>query len=109
VSNYGAMYEKQFVRNLNRYMSIRQNIGRRVERILADPYINTEMLADAGGKLNLLGCRSARVDRNFRIVFVICEECRSIPECEYCLCEDLPDKTFVFLTVGPHDKAYSMK
>jgi len=109
VSNYSAMYEKQFVRNLERYISLRRNIGRRVERILADPYINTEMLADAGGKLNLLGCRSARVDRNFRIIFVICEECRSIPECEYCLCEGLPDKTVVFLTVGPHDKAYSMK
>ncbi|RLC14435.1 MAG: hypothetical protein DRI57_14445 [Deltaproteobacteria bacterium] len=37
--------------------------------------------------LNLLGCRSARIDRNFRIIFVICEECRYIPECAFCFCE----------------------
>jgi len=43
------------------------------------------------------------------MVFVICEECRAIPECEFCLCDDLPDKTVVFLTVAPHDKAYAVK
>jgi len=109
VSNYEAVYEKLFVRNLHRYSSMRQGIKSRVERVLTDPYYNTEFLDDATGKLNLLGCRGARVDRNFRIIFVICEECRDIPECEYCFCENLPDKTVVFLTVGPHDKAYAIK
>jgi len=52
---------------------------------------------------------SARIDSNFRIVFVVCEECRKVPECEYCFCEDLPDKTVMFLTVGPHDKAYAIR
>jgi len=28
---------------------------------------------------------------------------------EYCFCEGLPDKTVVFLTVGPHGKAYAVK
>ena len=109
MSDYEAIYEERFVRNLRRYSSIRQNIKRRVERLLSDPYQNTEELADASGKLNLRGCRSAKVDRNFRIIFVICEECRKIPECEYCFCDDLPDKTVVFLTVGPHDTAYAIK
>ena len=109
MSDYEAVYEEKFVRNLHRYSSIRENIKRRVERVLSDPYQNTETLADPSGKLNLRGCRSARVDRNFRIIFVICEECRSIPECEYCFCEGLDDKTVVFLTVGPHDKAYAIK
>ncbi|QTA84069.1 type II toxin-antitoxin system RelE family toxin [Desulfonema magnum] len=109
MSNYEAVYEKRFVRNLRRYSSLRQKIKRRVERILSDPYMNTEPLADASGNLNLLGCRSACADRNFRIIFVICEECRDIPECEFCFCEDMPDNTIVFLTVGPHDKAYAMK
>lgn len=109
MSDYEAVYEERFVRNLHRYSSIRQNIKRRVDRVLSDPYQNTETLADASGKLNLRGCRSARVDRNFRIIFVICEECRNIPECEYCFCENLDDKTVVFLTVGPHDKAYAIK
>ncbi len=109
MSDYEAVYEELFTRNLRRYSSIRQPIKRRIDRILTDPYHNTEFLSDASGKLNLIGCRSARVDRNFRIIFVICEECRNIQECEFCFCENLSDKTVVFLTVGPHDKAYAIK
>ena len=109
VTNYEPVYEERFVSNLKRYSSIRAQIKRRVERVLADPYHNTEKLTDPSGKLNLRGCRSARIDRNFRIIFTICEECRKIPDCEYCLCEGLEDKTVVFLTVGPHDKAYAIK
>ena len=109
MSNYEALYEKRFVRNLKKYGSIRQNIKRRIERLLIDPYLNTEILSDIGDKLNLTGCRSARVDRNFRIIFVICGECREIPECEYCFCDGLPDETIIILTVGPHDKAYELK
>jgi len=109
VSDYEAVYEELFTRNLRRYSSIRQPVKRRVDRILTDPYYNTEFLGDASGKLNLHGCRSARVDRNFRIIFVICEECRNIQKCEFCFCENLPDKTVLFLTVGPHNKAYAIK
>ncbi len=109
VSNYGAVYEKMFVGNLNRYAAIKQNVKRRIDRILEAPYHNTELLGDVTGKLNLKGCRSARIDRNFRVIFVICEECREIAECEYCFCDNLSDQTVVFLTVGPHDKAYSIK
>lgn len=109
MSDYETAYEVKFVRNLCRYSSIRQNIKWRVERVLCDPYQNTEDLVDVSGKLNLRGCRSARIDRNFRIIFVICEECRNIPECEYCFCDDLSDKTVIFLTVGPHDRAYALK
>ena len=70
MSNYEAIYEKRFVRNLARYASMRVRIKRRVEKILEDPYRNTEFLGDAIGKLNLIGCRSVRIDRNFRIIFV---------------------------------------
>ncbi|MFH2044278.1 MAG: hypothetical protein ABIK92_03925 [Pseudomonadota bacterium] len=109
MSDYQAVYEQRFVTNLKRYSSMREQIRHRVERVLSDPYHNTEKLTDTSGKLNLRGCRSARVDRNFRIIFTICEECRKIPFCEYCLCEGLEDKTVIFLTVGPHDKAYAIK
>ena len=109
LSDYEAVYEEKFVLNLGRYSSMRKKIKRLVERVLSDPYQNTETLTDVSGRLNLRGCRSARVDRNFRIIFVICEECRKIPECEYCFCGGLKDKTVVFLTVGPHDKAYAIK
>jgi len=109
VTEYQAVYEERFKRNLQRYRGMRERIKRRVQRILADPYQNTELLSDPSGKLNLRGCRSARVGRNFRIIFVICEECRRVPECQFCFCEGLPDKTVVFLTVGPHEKAYRMR
>ncbi len=107
--DYEAAYEDLFVRNLRRYASIRKAIKRRVDRILDDPYLNTEALGDITGRLNLIGCRSARIDRNFRLIFVVCEECKKIDDCQYCFCDDLPDKTVVFLTVGPHDKAYDVK
>ena len=109
MNDFTAIYEERFVQNLQRYASVRQRIKRRVDRLLSDPYTNTEFLSDISGKLNLRGCRSARVDRNFRIVFVICEECCHIPECEFCFCEGQEDRTIVFLTVGPHDRAYAMK
>ena len=55
VSNYEAAYEKRFADNLNRYGAMRKSIKRRVDRILEDPYHNTETLGDISGKLNLVG------------------------------------------------------
>ena|SRR3990170_4527647 len=98
-----------FMENLRRYSTLRQQIKHRVDRVLANPDASTELLSAPGGKLNLRGCRSARIDRNFRLIFVICEECRKIPDCQFCFCEGLEDRTVVFLTVGPHDRAYAMK
>ncbi len=109
MSEYGGVYEEQFRRNLQRYASLSSQIKRRVDRILANPYAGTEILSDVGGTLDLRGCRSAPVGRSFRIIFVVCEECRRVPECLYCFCENLPDKAVVFLTVGPHDRAYGMR
>ena len=105
---YQAFYEDRFVRNLSRYSSLRQRIQRKVEQILANPYDRTERLGQVSGGLDLRGCRSSRIDRNFRLIFVICEECRPIKECQYCFCEDKENKTVVFLTVGPHVRAYAM-
>lgn len=109
MNEYNPIFEDTFVRNLRRYAAIRKQIQRRVDRVIADPYQNTESLADAPSGLNHIGCRSARVDRNFRIIFVICEECRLIPKCEYCFCDSHADRTVVFLTVGPHERAYTME
>lgn len=109
MNNYQTVFEDTFVRNLRRYGAMRKQIQRRVDRIIADPYQNTELLSDAPSGLNLMGCRSARVDRNFRIIFVVCEECRPVPECNYCFCEERSDQTVVFLTIGPHDRAYAME
>lgn len=107
-NQYEAIPEKRFVKRLRRYQSLRRQIQRRIDQILVDPYRKTERLGRKGG-LDLRGCRSARVTRNFRIIFVICEECRQVPECRFCLCDELPDRTVVFLTVGPHEKAYMVR
>ncbi len=106
--NIKRFMKNQFVRNLTRYSGLRQRIQRRVEQILAKPYHHTERLGQVSGGLDLRGCRSSRVDKNFRIIFVVCEECRLIPECQYCFCEERSDRAVVFLTVGPHDRAYMM-
>lgn len=45
MSEYTAVYEDLFVRNLRRYASVRQKIKRRIARVLVDPYHNTELLA----------------------------------------------------------------
>ena len=109
MNEYEAVYESRFVRNLARYSSLRQRIQQRVERVLRDPYIGTERLGRVAGGLDLRGCRSARIDRNFRVIFVICEECRHIEACRFCFCEGRADETVIFLTVGPHDRAYTMR
>ena len=55
MSEYNAVYAERFVQNLRRYASRRQQIKRRVERVLSNPYANTEFLEDASGKLDLRG------------------------------------------------------
>jgi mRNA-degrading endonuclease RelE of RelBE toxin-antitoxin system len=109
MSEYNAVYEQKFVNNVRRYAAMRKRIQQRCQRVLENPYHNTELLADASGGLDLRGCRSIRVDKNFRIIFIICEECRTIPVCAYCFCDGQFDSTVVFLTVGPHERAYEMK
>jgi mRNA-degrading endonuclease RelE of RelBE toxin-antitoxin system len=109
MSRYQCVLEDRFVRNQRRYRSLQEHIQRHVDQVLDDPYRGTERLGKRAGGLDLRGCRSVRVTRNFRIIFVICEECRRVPECRFCFCEGLPNETVVFLTVGPHERAYAMR
>jgi len=109
MSQYEVAYESRFPKDLRRYRGLRKQIQRHITQVLVDPYQGTERLGRDAGRLDLRGCRSIRVTRNFRILFVICEECRQVPECQFCLCEGLSDRTVVFLTVGPHEKAYSLR
>lgn len=69
--NYERRYAPRFTKNLARYQNMRERIKRRVDEIATDPYQNTELLGKASDGLNLKGCRSVRVGRNFRILFVI--------------------------------------
>lgn len=104
-----AIYEERFVQNLARYSSLRQRIRRRVEQILNDPHTRTERLRQVPGGFDLRGYRSARVDRNFRVIFLICQEYRHFQGRQYPRCEGQDNETVVFLTVGPHGRAYAMR
>ena len=109
MAEYADFYEERFRRNLNVYAHIRNRVERKISQILRSPYHNTERLGAVDRRLDLRGCRSARIDRNFRVIFVICEECRKVKDCRYCFCEGLPERAIVFLTFGPHKQAYQMK
>jgi hypothetical protein len=106
---YQEAYLKVFIQNYEKFKSLQPRIDKKCEQVLSDPYSGTEFLADATHGLNLKGCRSIRVDRNVRIIFVVCEECRRFKDCEYCFCEGQPDKVVVFLTVNTHQRAYALK
>ena len=106
---YEAVFEDLFAANLKRYASMRGRVQKRIDQLIQDPYQATERLGRAATGKNLLGCRSVHIGRNFRVIFVVCEECLEERDCEYCFCDGLAAKTIVFLTVGPHDKAYKMK
>lgn len=107
--SYAIRLTPRFQKKLAIYASLRKRVEKEVDRIIASPYEGTEELGRARRGLDLRGCRSAHVGRNFRIIFVICEECRKEPDCIYCDCEGLPDASVVFLTFGPHEKAYAMQ
>lgn len=109
MNEHQAFYESRFVQNLSRYSSLRQRIERRVRQILNDPYTRTERLRQVPGGFDLRGYRSARVDRNFRVIFLICQEYRHLQGRQYPRCEGQEDETVVFLTVGPHDRAYALR
>ena len=109
MAEYADFYEVRFRRNRDVYAHIRDRLERKIDQILRNPYLGTERLGAVGNGLNLRGCRSARIDRNFRIIFVICEECRKVKDCQFCFCEGLADRAIVFLTFGPHKRAYQMK
>lgn len=102
-------YTPLFDKNRKRYRGMRQQIRRKIGRVLQDPYAGTERLGKVPRGKDLRGCRSIRVTQNFRIIFAICEECRRVPACQFCFCEGLPDETVVFITVGPHERAYAVR
>lgn len=103
-----AFYTARFNKRYKTFQSMQPRIKKMIGQILSNPYKRTERLTHKSG-FNLKGCRSAHAGRNFRIIFVICAECRQEPACEYCFCEDLSDEAVVFLTVGPHEQAYIMR
>lgn len=107
--SYQEGWGPRFAKAHRRYRNLQRLIDRRMAQVLADPYAGTERLGKTPGRVDLRGCCSVRVTRNFRIIFVICEECRRVSECRFCFCEGLPGETVIFITVGPHERAYAVR
>lgn len=106
---YIPHYKPQFGEDVKTYVSLKKQIEKKVEAIIENPYYNTEPLEEKKGH-DLRGLRSKRIDKNFRIIFAICEECKKLfPEkgkpCRYCD-DKLPVKSIVFFTVRPHKIVY---
>ena len=106
---YSPLYKPLFLKDLKTYSSLKQQIEKKVKQILKDPYHNTKPL-EKQGKYDLKGLRSKRVNKNFRIVFAICEECKILfPEqetlCQYCD-PSLPEKTIIFFIARPRKTVY---
>ena len=70
MAEYVDFYEERFRRKLKAYAHLRDRLERKVSQILRDPYHNSEPLGAVEKGLNLQGCRSARIDRNFRIILL---------------------------------------
>lgn len=111
---YIPKYKPQFAKDVKKYSGKKKQIKSKIESIIEDPYNNSELLEDRLG-YNLKGIRSKRIDRNFRILFAICEECKKLfefmPEkknCKYCDLDsmNLPINTLIFYTVKPHKIVY---
>ena len=110
---YQGFYSPTFFKNYDRHGNKRKKIDGLIDEILADPFSNTEPLGHKEGK-DLRGLRSVRIDRNFRILFCVWEEYQSktakvLPLLPQTLQEKMPKNSVVFLTVGPHEKAYKLK
>lgn len=109
---YEKFVTSSFVESYKRYKNLQNRIDKKADQIVKNPYHNTEVLGKQ--EVDLRGLRSARMGRNFRIIFGICEECRAkrfreknIMFCKHC--EDKEDKSVVFLTVGTYKRAYQMR
>ena len=107
-------YKPQFLKDVKQYSSIKKQIEKKIKTIIENPYYNSEPLGKID-QYDLRGLRSKRIDRNFRIIFAICEECHKMfPEdndkkvCEFCTPE-FSEKTIIFFTVKPHKTAYKNK
>ena len=107
---YRGEFSAEFLAGKRRYAGIAKLIQGEVDRVLENPY-NSELLTKK--RSDLRGHRSVRVTRNFRIVFVVCEECiqrdfrsKGYPDCASVCTKTLPSRDIVFVAVGQHERVY---
>lgn len=111
MENYKPHFAPEFQKQTEKHRHLKKILANKIKLLCENPYTNckSEMLVG-----ELKGLRSARVTKSFRIIFVICEECRNrkfqnFVGCPAAICKGMDLKTIIFLTFGTHDMAYSKK
>ncbi len=102
-----VLFSDDFLSSLKKYGSIKKDIKKKVDMIIANPIALGEPL-----KGNFRGFYSYPVKRNFIIIFLYCNVCRKkgddkIVRCGNC--DGCLDDTIKFIDIGPHDTAYRIK
>lgn len=115
---YIPKYTRRWIENLKKYASLQKAVLAKVAKIIENPDLYTrEVLRgkSAARKLDLTGLRSAEVRDKYRIIFILCQDCKEkkLKEQGIFFCENCDDKSNVqiikFLAFGSHDDAYLMK
>lgn len=106
---YKTYFSPEFLKKAKHYRNLKKLLINKIKLLKKNPYINCKSELLVG---ELKGLRSARITKSFRVIFSVCEECRAkkfqkLVGCSPLICEKMDSKTIVFLTFGPHDKAYS--
>jgi len=103
---YGAKYHPNINACLSKYSHLKKRFKKKKDYILKSPIDLGEPL-----KGNLNGLRSFPFAGNFIIIYIICQECRTLQhqQVNRCIrCSETPDNTVIFLAFGPHDPTYKM-
>jgi mRNA-degrading endonuclease YafQ of YafQ-DinJ toxin-antitoxin module len=92
-----------------KFRHFKKLLAKKIALLSQNPYTHCKSELLVG---ELKGLRSARLTKSFRIIFSVCEECRSrkfqnLVGCSPLICKKLDSDTIIFLTLGPHDEAYS--
>ncbi|MBI4738692.1 hypothetical protein HY772_03895 [Candidatus Woesearchaeota archaeon] len=89
---------------LKKYPHLKEPFRKKKDYILQNPLQLGEPL-----KGNLNGLRSFPLQKNFIIIYLVCEECRRLKQETFNQCTGcgrIPANSVIFLLFGPHDEAY---
>src|SRR3972149_9185513 len=71
---YKAYFTPEFLKEAKKYQNLKKSLAKKVQRLSKDPYKNCKSELLVG---ELKGLRSARITKSFRVIFAVCEECRT--------------------------------
>ena len=106
---YKAYFTPEFLKQAQKYRHFKKVLANKIQLLSQNPYTHCKSELLVG---DLKGLRSARITKSFRVIYAVCEECRAkksqaLVGCSRSICKELSMHTIVFLTVGPHETAYS--